>query len=62
MNHDATHCFDYNPDECPKDCYRAQLTEDLRKSKYPWPVSFSHMKCTEYCPKWPKKDKENNHE
>lgn len=55
MNHDATHCFDYC-EECPEDCYRAQLTEELRRIKYPWPVSYSSLKYTDMCPKWPKKE------
>lgn len=56
MNHDATHCFDYDPDKCPKDCYRAQLTEDLRKIRYPYPVSYAMLKHTDMCPKWPGKE------
>lgn len=59
MNHDATHCFNYNPSECPDTCYRAQLTEDLKKTNYPWPVSYSYFKYTSYCPKWPEKTEEN---
>ncbi len=57
MNHDATHCYDYNPDVCPEDCYRAQLTEELHKIYYPWPVSMAMLKYTVYCPKWPKEEK-----
>lgn len=55
MNHDATHCYDHS-DECPKDCYRAQLVEDLRRTKYPWPVAWAMLKHTDLCPKWPKKE------
>lgn len=55
MNHDMMHCGDYC-DECPKDCYRGQLTEELKHIDYPWPVCFGMLKGTEYCPKWPKKD------
>lgn len=58
MNHDATHCYDYDPEECPKDCYRAELTEELRRINYPWPVSWSMFKYTDYCPKWPVKNVE----
>lgn len=32
MNHDYYHCLDYLPN-CPKECFRAQLTEDLRSRK-----------------------------
>jgi len=60
MNHDATHCFNYDSSVCPKTCYRAQLTEDLKKTNYPWPVSWSYFKHTDYCPKWPGKEKEEN--
>lgn len=59
MNHDATHCFDYNEKVCPKTCYRAQLTEDLRNIKYELPTSWATFKHTRECPKWPKKNKEN---
>ena len=44
MNHDATHCSDYDEKKCPKDCYRAQLTQDLidRKDELSYrPFSFS---------------------
>lgn len=59
MNHDATHCYNYT-ESCPKSCYRAQLTEDLKKTDYPYPVSWSYFKHTDYCPKWPaQKNKEN---
>lgn len=53
MNHDAMHCGDYC-EECPKDCYRAQLTEELKRINYPWPVSWGMLRGTDLCPKWPK--------
>lgn len=53
MNHDATHCADYTT-ACPKSCYRAELTADLRKRFYALPTSWSHFKGTKECPKWPK--------
>ena len=53
MNHDACHCSDYNKTVCPKDCYRAQLTQDLRdiwESKlHGIPMSFAAFKGTKYC-------------
>lgn len=52
MNHDATHCFNYTK-ACPKDCYRAQLTEDLRHIIYTLPTSWAMFKGTKECPKWP---------
>ena len=58
MNHDACHCFDYDPAVCPDTCYRAQLTADLKKSHYPWPVAFSNFKNTIYCSVWPVTTKE----
>lgn len=56
MNHDATHCVNYC-DKCPKNCYRAQLTEELRHINYTLPVSWALFKNTKYCPKWPGKEK-----
>ena len=50
MNHDATHCLDYK-NSCPKSCYRAQLTEELKNIVYPLPVSWCHFKGTKQCPK-----------
>ena len=49
MNHDATHCLDFKK-SCPKTCYRAQLTRDLRNRFYPLPTSWSHFKYTRECP------------
>lgn len=48
MNHDATHCFDWTP-ECPVDCYRAQLTKDLKEINYPLPTSWAFFKGTDTC-------------
>lgn len=54
MNHDATHCADYLVAKCSKRCYRAQLTQDLRKRpdldlRY-LPISWAHFRGTEECP------------
>lgn len=54
MNHDATHCFDYAA-ECPKKCYRAELTEDLKRIHYELPASWAHFRGTKECPAWPRK-------
>lgn len=51
MNHDATHCADYLVAKCPKRCYRAQLTQDLRDRGYALPASWAHFEGTQYCPK-----------
>lgn len=50
MNHDATHCIDYKK-SCQKSCYRAQLTEELKRIVYILPVSLCHYKGTKECPK-----------
>ena len=50
MNHDATHCLDYKK-SCPKSCYRAQLTEELKNIYYPLPTSWANFKGTKECPK-----------
>ena len=60
MNHDATHCADYNKKLCPKKCYRAELTEELKHIRYFLPISYSHFKGTEECPI--KKESENRNE
>ena len=53
MNHDATHCDDYLKAKCPKKCYRAQLTQDLRENQYRlvyMPISWANFKGTDECP------------
>lgn len=50
MNHDATHCSDYKKGKCPKSCYRAELTEDLRRRFYPLPTAWASLKGTNECP------------
>lgn len=47
MNHDYAHCAGYDSN-CPKSCFRAALTEDLKN--YHYPVSFMNFKGTEECP------------
>lgn len=46
MNHDYAHCANMT-DECPKSCFRAQLTRDLKEGMV---VSFMSMKNTDMCP------------
>lgn len=48
MNHDATHCLDYRND-CPKECYRAQLTKELLTMRYDYPVSWAELKGSSEC-------------
>ena len=50
MSHDYLHCADYC-DNCPKDCFRAQITADL--VNYPYPVSMANLKYTSLCKNWP---------
>ena len=56
MNHDNyAHCIDFT-DNCPKDCFRAQLVRDLNdhRDKYPptYPVSWMHLLGTNECKKF----------
>ena len=46
MNHDNCHCFDCD-DSCPDECYRAQLTRDLKPNMI---VTFAHLRGTKDCP------------
>jgi len=50
MNHDYSHCLDYLPN-CPKECFRAQLTEDLksRKDLIGVPLTWTHFYNTDEC-------------
>lgn len=52
MNHDATHCSDYKKTKCPKSCYRAELTEELKHICYPLPTSWASFEGTAECPKY----------
>lgn len=52
MNHDYAHCLDWSPD-CPKDCFRAQLTKDLmqRADLAGIPLTWMSFKGTKECRK-----------
>ena len=52
MNHDYAHCADFTED-CPKECFRAELVRDLkqRTDLLGLPFSFMHLKGTEECKK-----------
>ena len=52
MNHDYAHCLDYRKD-CPNECFRAQLTIDLkqRTDLLGIPFSWMHFEDTEECKK-----------
>ena len=49
MNHDYAHCWDFEDEICPKDCFRAQLVRDLKCFNPFFPVSWSLFKGTEEC-------------
>lgn len=60
MRHDVCHCFDYIQSMCPENCYRAQVTQDLKDNIQKFegiPTSFAHFKGTPNCPKWPKEER-----
>lgn len=42
MNHDYAHCLDYTKN-CPKDCFRAQITKDLAQWTNTKGILFSWM-------------------
>ena len=48
MNHDYAHCIDCT-DDCPKDCFRAQLVRDLkqRTGLARIAIAWMHFKGTE---------------
>ena len=50
MNHDYAHCLDFSKD-CPKECFRAQLTMDLKRriDLGGIPLTWMHFKGTEEC-------------
>lgn len=51
MNHDYAHCFDWCKN-CPKECFRAQLAEDLEKHKKEFigiPLTYSFFYGTDEC-------------
>lgn len=55
MNHNATHCADYQKSKCPQSCYRAQLTEELRRISHPVMAWWANYKGTKECPAWPRR-------
>ena len=52
MNHDYAHCADFT-DDCPEECFRAQLTRDLKKriDLLGLPFSWMHFRSTSECRK-----------
>ena len=54
MNHDATHCADYDEKKCPDSCYRAELTKDLAQKHSEFvgiPISYASFAGTTECAK-----------
>ncbi len=53
MNHDATHCLDYENEKCPRSCYRAELTEELedREGLIGTPISWANFLNSRECPR-----------
>lgn len=47
MNHDYIHCLDCIND-CPKECFRAQLVRDLEEHPQSW-ISWGHLRDTDEC-------------
>ena len=48
MNHDYSHCSDYNKD-CPRECFRGQLVRDLNRHPMLKNISFISFKGTDEC-------------
>lgn len=49
MNHDYAHCMDFT-DDCPKDCFRAQLARDLDNIiPIPYRITWMHLKGSSEC-------------
>ena len=56
MNHDISHCLDYDKNTCPEHCFRARATKELYeiwatpslRDEIPY-ASFVHFKGTMYC-------------
>lgn len=46
MSHDYTHCLDFT-DDCPSECFRAQLARDLENIPIWYRVSWMHFKGNE---------------
>ena len=52
MNHDMTHCLDYDK-QCPTTCFYAMLNADYRKRYLDFmgrPLSWSHLRGADGCP------------
>ncbi len=59
MNHEYSHCLDYEPN-CPKKCFRAQLTKELLDNPTVVPMgiaSWTHFRNLDECEKNRKKVK-----
>ena len=62
MNHDYAHCLNFR-DDCPKECFRAQLMRDLLKRPHlerMIAISWASLKGTEECLRKGEKDDKAN--
>lgn len=57
MNHDYSHCLDYNKD-CPRECFRGQLVRDLNRHPMLKNISFVSFKGTDECKLKEQKDEQ----
>lgn len=56
MNHYYVHCLNFR-DNCPKKCFRAQLSRDLRKHPHLGiPIDWMNLEGTEECLRKGEKD------
>lgn len=50
FDHDYTHCLDYKKGECPENCFRAEVTQELLDDEdFCFPVAWANFKGTEEC-------------
>lgn len=52
IDHDYSHCMDYNKETCPPNCFRAVITQALYDDERygSLPVTFTNFKGTDECP------------
>ncbi len=52
MNHDYAHCLDWDRDKCPKNCFRYELMDDLkRKDVGRLILTWTHFEGSQECMK-----------
>ena len=52
LNHDYCHCFDYDKEKCPEECFRGELVRDLknRPDLIGIPMTWSNLRNDPDCP------------